>query len=64
MNRNANSSLSKVGATLVMLSLAAGCGSVAAQSSNDGGPNDGKRAILTRGSAAWPGLAIAAGRLI
>jgi hypothetical protein len=42
VNRNANPSLSNVAATLVMFSLAAGCGSVAAQTPNDGGPNDGK----------------------
>jgi hypothetical protein len=42
VNRNANPNLSSLGATLVMLSLAAGCGSVGAQTPNDGGPNDGK----------------------
>ena len=42
MNKNANPSLSNVGATLVMLSLVAGCGSVGAQTPNDGGLNDGK----------------------
>jgi hypothetical protein len=44
VNKNPNPSLSNVGAALVMLSLAAGCGSVAAQTPNDGGPNDGKSA--------------------
>ena len=49
MNRNANPSLSKVGAALVMLSMAAGCGSVAAQTPNDGGPNDGKSSNVGSG---------------
>ena len=41
MNKNAKSSLSLLGASLFVLSLSAGCGSVGAQTSSDGGPNGG-----------------------
>jgi Ice-binding-like len=41
VNKNVKPSLSQVGATLLVLSLGAGCGSVGAQTPNDGGPNGG-----------------------
>jgi len=41
VNKNANPSLSKAGTVFLVLSLAAGCGSVVGQTSGDGGPHDG-----------------------
>ena len=42
MDKNATPSLSLLGASLFVLSLSVGCGSVGSQTANDGGPNDGK----------------------
>jgi Ice-binding-like len=42
VHKNATPSLSLLGASLFVLSLSVGCGSVGSQSPNDGGPNDGK----------------------
>jgi hypothetical protein len=42
VDKNATPSLSLLGASLFVLSLSVGCGSVGSQSPNDGGPNDGK----------------------
>jgi Ice-binding-like len=41
VNKNANPSLSKTGTVLLLLSVAAGCGSVSTQTSNDGGATGG-----------------------